>query len=450
MSRRIPLPRLTQRQRQARWQRERRQQAIIIVFFTVLLCSAIGLMVWAGTNRYYDANLKPAAMIDGHVLPYRLYFHERDYELVKFYQDNGVPAGFENDPQLATQKVTYDGTAVNSLVEQALLDSAAHQDGYVISDADLRAKYEDSFSQYSSRHILVAIDATATDQAAAAAAALAKAQGIATQLRADPNNQDLWNTVAKLSDDTGSKDAGGEVGWVGSGELVAEYDTAAKALKIGEISDPVKSQFGYHVIQVKERRAAAANPVVQRWLGSGFGMDEILLHTRYDMLRLHYTAVAQQQSVTSPTEQIHLLHILISLPSPTSQVPTDFTDALKKIGDAKAALDKGTDFAEVAKTYSENTTEAANGGDAGWFARGQLDSVTKENELFALAPGTISRQFSTIGQTEFYKVVEKDPAHALTDAQKTTIHDSAYAYWFDKNRRVHDVQKLVPGYEFQS
>ena len=37
----------------------------------------------------------------------------------------------------------------------------------------------------------------------------------------------------------------------------------------------------------------------------------------------------------------------------------------------------------------------------------------------------------------------------LTDDQKTKIHDSAYAYWFDKARRAHDVRKLVPGYEFQ-
>ena len=449
MARRIPLPRLTQRQRQARWQRERRQQTIIIVVFTVLLCSAIGLMVWAGTNRYYDANLKPAAMIDGHALPYRLYYHERDYELVKFYQDNGVPAEFENDPQIASQKADYDGIAVNSLVEQALLDAMVRQEGYSISAADLQAKYEESFGQFNSRHILVKIDDTATDKAAADAAALAKAQGFATQLRADPNNQDLWNTLAKQSDDTGSKDAGGEVGWVGQGQLVAAYETAANKLKIGEISDPVKSDFGYHVIQVKERRSAGENPVVVRWLGSGFGMDEILLHTRYDVLREHFTAVAQAQSVTSPTEQIHLLHILISLPAPTSQVPTDFTDALKKIAAAKAELDKGTDFAEVAKTYSEDTTEAANGGDAGWFARGQLDSVSKETELFALAPGTVSRQFSNTGQTEFYKVVEKDPAKDLTDDQKTKIHDSAYAYWFDKNRRAHDIRKLVPGYEFQ-
>lgn len=449
MARRIPLPRLTQRQREARWQRERRQQTIIVVVFTVLLCSAVGLTIWAATNRYYEANLKPAAMIDGHGLPYRLYYHERDYELVKFYADNNVPPGYENDPQLTTRKADYDGIAVNSLVEQALLEAMARQEGYTISDADLRKTYEQSFSQYNSRHILVKIDSTATDKAAADAAALAKAQDIAKQLRANPNDQNLWNTLAKTSDDPGSKDAGGVVGWVGAGQLVAAYDTAAQKLAIGEISDPVKSDFGYHVIQVTERRDAVANPVVQRWLASGFGMDEILLHTRYDMLREHFTAEAQAQSVTSPTEQIHLLHILISLPSPTSQVPTDFTAALKKIGDAKAELDKGTDFAAVAKKYSEDTTEAANGGDAGWFARGQLDSVTKENELFALAPGTVSRQFSTVGQAEFYKVVEKDPARTLTDAQKTKIHDNAYAYWFDKARRAHDVQKLVPGYEFQ-
>jgi parvulin-like peptidyl-prolyl isomerase len=443
------LPRLTQRQRQARWQRERRQQTIIIVVFTVLLCIAVGLMMWAGATRYYDANLKPAATIDGHELPYRLYSHERDYELVKFYQDNGVPAGFENDPQLASRKRDYDGVALNSLVEQVLLETVARQEHYTISDADLRAKYEDSFGQFSSRHVLVKIDAAATDKAAADAAALAKAQDLATQLRADPNNQDLWNTLAKQSDDTGSKDAGGEIGWVEKGQLVAPYEAAATNLKIGEISDPVKTDFGYHVIQVKQRRPASANPVIQRWLNGGFGVGEILLHTRYDMLREHFTAVAQSQSVTSPTEQIHLLRILVSVPAPTSQVPTDFTNALKKIGEVKAELDKGTDFAEVAKKYSEDTTEAANGGDAGWFARGQLDSLSKETELFALAPGTVSRQFSTTGQTEFYKVTEKDPARALTDAQKTKIHGSAYGYWFDTSRRAHDVRKLVPGYEFQ-
>ena len=433
----------------ARWQRERRQQTIILVVFTVLLCSALGLMVWAGASRYYDANLKPAAMIDGHVLPYRMYAHERSYELVKFYQDNGVPPEFENDSRIQQQKSDYDGVAVNSLVEQALLDAMARQEGYAVSAADVKARQEADFSQFRSRHILVKIDDAATDKDAADKAALAKATDIAKQLKADPQNVDLWNTLAKTSDDTGSAGTGGEIGWSSKGQLVEPYETAAKTLEIGQVSDPVKSSFGYHVLQVEERRGADKNPLIQRWLTSGFTLDEVLLHTRYDMLREHFTDQAQAQSVQSPTEQLHLLHIIVSLPAPTTQLPTDFTNALKKIGDIKAAIAAGTDFAEIAKKYSEDSTEAAKGGDIGWFARGQLDSVSKELELFALEPGTMSRQFSSTGQAEFYKVVEKDPARALTDEQKTKIKDSAYAYWFDKNRRAHDVRKLVPGYEFQ-
>ena len=163
---------------------------------------------------------------------------------------------------------------------------------------------------------------------------------------------------------------------------------------------------------------------------------------------MHYTAIAQSQSVQSPTEQIHLLHLIINLPAPTTRLPTDFTTALKKMSDVKAEIAKGTDFAAIAKQYSDDKTEADAGGDIGWFAKGQLDSVTKEKELFGLAPGATSRQLSSLGQTEFYKVVEKDPARALTDAQTTKIKDSAYAYWFDQNRRLHGLQKLVSGYEF--
>jgi parvulin-like peptidyl-prolyl isomerase len=433
----------------ARWQRERRQQTIILVVFTVLLCSAVGLMVWAGANRYYDANLKPAAMIDGHVLPYRVYARERGYELVKFYQDNGVPAGFENDPQIAQQKADYDGVAVNSLAEQALLEAMARQDGYTIPAADVTAAYNEGFSQFRTRHILVKIDETATDKDAADKAALAKATEIAAQLKAAPQNQDLWNTLAKDSADTGSQGTGGEIGWAAHGQLVEPYETAVKKLAIGQVSDPVKSTFGYHVVQLEERRGAEANPLIQRWLKGGFSLDEVLQHTKYDMLRDHYAEVAKTQSVQSPTEQIHVLHILVNIPAPTSQLPTDFTNALKKVGDVKAEIAKGTDFAEIAKKYSDDSTEAAKGGDAGWFARGQLDNVTKENALFALAVGGVSSPLSTSGQTEFYKLVEKDPARALTDEQKTKINDSAYAYWFDKNRRVHDVRKLVAGYEFQ-
>ncbi len=61
-------------------------------------------------------------------------------------------------------------------------------------------------------------------------------------------------TLAKeYSDDTGSAAQGGELGWVGRGQgLDPAFEAAAFALKVGEISQPVKSSFGYHIIQVEE------------------------------------------------------------------------------------------------------------------------------------------------------------------------------------------------------
>src|SRR5258708_38797187 len=98
----------------------------------------------------------------------------------------------ENDRKFAQQKADYNGIAINSLAEQALLDAASRADGYTISRADLRASYDDNFSQFNSRHILVKTDDTATDKDTAQAAALAKAQDIERQLKADPNSKDLW------------------------------------------------------------------------------------------------------------------------------------------------------------------------------------------------------------------------------------------------------------------
>jgi peptidyl-prolyl cis-trans isomerase SurA len=63
--------------------------------------------------------------------------------------------------------------------------------------------------------------------------------------------------LARLnSDDTISAQRGGELGWTVPGDLVPEFERAMNALKIGEVSQPVRTPFGYHIIQVEERRTA--------------------------------------------------------------------------------------------------------------------------------------------------------------------------------------------------
>ena len=103
-----------------------------------------------------------------------------------------------------------------------------------------------------SRHILIKLDANA--DAKADAAAKAKAEDVLKQIQNGGNFVDL---AKKYSDDPGSKDNGGELGPSQRGRMVPEFDAAIFNQKIGEYKI-VKSQFGYHIVQVESRQAAHA------------------------------------------------------------------------------------------------------------------------------------------------------------------------------------------------
>jgi len=87
-------------------------------------------------------------------------------------------------------------------------------------------------------------------------AALARAQAWYDEVQ-DPNAD--WFTIATESDDPGSRNRGGDLGWYDptSGNFVPEFEAAVAHLGVGQVSEPVKTDFGYHVIQVTDQRLSA-------------------------------------------------------------------------------------------------------------------------------------------------------------------------------------------------
>jgi peptidyl-prolyl cis-trans isomerase D len=129
------------------------------------------------------------------------------------------------------------------------------------TQAEIQQYYNQHLSDYSmpeqarARHILISVPPGA--DAKTDAAAKAKAEAILKQLQAGGSWADL---AKKNSDDPGSKDSGGELGFAQRGKMVPEFDNAIFTQKVGDIA-VVKSSFGYHIVQVEERQMAHTQPL---------------------------------------------------------------------------------------------------------------------------------------------------------------------------------------------
>jgi len=195
-------------------------------------------------------------LIDEQLLQEQL--KEIDAVIADVKRQNGIP----DDDTLAKAlehegltMATYRRQLRRQLEKQKLLNTKIHSQ-IKVGDDDLRAEYERSYVQapgeqeVHARHILLQLKRGALP--AEDAAMRQRAQEIAQRIRGGAD----FGKLAKELSDGPSASQGGDLGYFKRGVMVAEFENVAFALPVGAVSDPIRTQYGWHVIQVIDRRKA--------------------------------------------------------------------------------------------------------------------------------------------------------------------------------------------------
>jgi peptidyl-prolyl cis-trans isomerase D len=143
-------------------------------------------------------------------------------------------------------------------VKYALVDMQAIRARTQISPQDIQRAYEDKQQQYSTPEQVRASHILLKTEGKDDAAVKKQAEELLAKVKA---GADFAQLATKYSEDEVSKAKGGDLDFFPQGQMVPEFDKAAFSMKPGEISDLVKTQYGYHIIKVLDKKAAATKPL---------------------------------------------------------------------------------------------------------------------------------------------------------------------------------------------
>ncbi len=127
----------------------------------------------------------------------------------------------------------FEKNVKSQMIQSKMLDSLE------VTDEEIKAGLANAKKEIHARHILVEDEKTAKE--------------VRSKLEEGGDFEEL---AKEYSTEPAAQDTGGDLGWFGTGRMVPEFEKAAFALKKGEISEPVKSSFGYHVIELLDTREA--------------------------------------------------------------------------------------------------------------------------------------------------------------------------------------------------
>lgn len=186
-----------------------------------------------------------------------------DKEVDKKYDEMKKQYGDQFDTLLKQQGIKEE-TLKTGVRAQLAQEKAIEK---TITDKELKDNYK---PEIKASHILVKDEATA--------------KKVKEELGQGKSFEEL---AKQYSEDTGSKEKGGDLGFFGAGKMVKEFEDAAYKLKKDEVSEPVKSQFGYHIIKVtdikepeksfEQSKADIKKEIVQKKAQDGEFMNELMM-----------------------------------------------------------------------------------------------------------------------------------------------------------------------------
>ena len=177
--------------------------------------------------------------------------------------------------------------------------------------------------------------------------------------------------AAAESDDPSAKSNNGDLGWFGAFRMVYPFESAAFSTPVGEISAPVKTRFGYHLVKVNDKRPNRG--------------------------------------------EVRPAHIFVQIPQGASDF--ELEAAQNKINKAYNELQNDGDWNDIVMNYSEHEATKSNGGDFGWMSTG---SVVEQflDSCFAIENGTFSEPFRTQYGFHIVKTLDKRGAKSFTEVEE--------------------------------
>ena len=222
----------------------------------------------------------------------------------------------------------------------------------------LTEAYERISFDVNASHILIAVDEKATDYE------VKVAEQTAITIKKDilDGKLSFGDAAKQNSDDKSAVSNRGELGFFTAFMMVYDFETAAYTTKIGEISNPVRTKYGFHLVKVNDKRKAVG--------------------------------------------QVKAAHIMFKTGQGADE--NKLNQAKEKINKALQLLNKGEDFADVAERFSEDRSTAVKGGELPAFGVGKMVPEFENNAFELKNIGDISVPFRTEYGWHIIKLIEKE------------------------------------------